>query len=120
MDKQGNRQFNWRRISAAVVAVSILFAALFTAVHAADTGFRLMAVEMVAAAGGATDGETDSQKSAALPGDCDMHCNQHAQAFPRVAAGFRGGSAGQVRVAARDDRGLYSAPQWGILEPPRV
>src|SRR3546814_12622401 len=120
MDKQGNRQFDWRRISAAVVAVSILFAALFTAVHAADTGFRLMAVEMVAAAGGATDGETDSQKSAALPGDCDMHCNPHAPALPRVADGFRVGSLGQVRVAARAERGPYFAPHWGFLDTPPV
>src|SRR3546814_9883227 len=75
MSKQGNRLLDWRRISAAMIAACVLFLALFTAVHAVDTGFRLAAIEMVEAAGGTTD--ADTQKPAALPGGCGMHCNQH-------------------------------------------
>lgn len=121
MSKQGNTQLDWRRISAAVIAVSILFAALFTTIHVAGISYQsTAAVEMMATIGGSAGGDTDSQNPAALPGDCDMHCNQHAPAFSRFAVGCHVFATGSDRIVARDDRGLYSAPQWGILEPPRA
>ena len=120
MNKQIHRQIDWRRISAAVVAVSILFAAMFTAIHAVDNAIQLTAVEMASATAGSVGDDTGTKKSAALPGDCDMHCNQHAPVLARIPVSLHDVTADRSQVAARDDRGLYSAPQWGILEPPRA
>ncbi|WP_341702034.1 hypothetical protein [Ferrovibrio sp.] len=120
MSKLSHVQQNWRRICAAVVVMCMILAGLITAFHTENVGDASSDDTIIAFDGVGLGDQSAPEKIVLTQSDCGLHCNQHSPMLSKVPEGPISADPEAERLCAANDLGLYAAPLWGVLEPPRV